>query len=1658
MSQDTTIRPSLSSALSPTKRALLALQEMQTKLNTLEREKNEPIAIIGMGCRFPGGVDNPEAFWQLLREGRDAIIEVPKNRWDIEAYYGTDPDAPGKMSTRSGGFLSGPVDQFDPQFFGISPREAVSLDPQQRLLLEVSWEALEHANLVPEKIYGSSTGVFVGVTSLDYGLLLFGKTNIERIDAYSGTGGTLGVAAGRLSYLFGFTGPSFIVDTACSSSLVTTHLACHSLRLCECDLALVGGVNLMLRPEPYINFSKARMLSPDGRCKTFDAAADGYGRGEGCGVIVLKRLSDAQRDGNNILAQIRGSAVNQDGPSGGLTVPNGPAQEKVIRQALANAGIEPTQMGYIEAHGTGTSLGDPIEMAALGNVFCQARSVDNPLVVGSVKSNFGHLESAASVAGIIKVVLSLQHQKIPPHLHFKQPNPHIDWEAFPVTVPTELKPWSVGNKRRIAGVSSFSFSGTNAHLVIEEAPITENFSKETYAERPLHLLTLSAKTSEALKSLASQYEDYLINHSTMALADVCFTANTCRSNFNHRLSVVGASATEIGEKLTAFQEAEQESTGIFKGKVQGAEPPKVAFLFTGQGSQYVDMGRQLYETQPIFRQTLECCDDILRPYLDTPLLEVLYAKDAEDENNLLNYTAYTQPALFALEYALFELWQSWGIKPSVVMGHSVGEYVAACVAGVFSLEDGLKLIAKRAQLMQTLPQSGEMVSVSANEARINAVIQQSKNTKKVSIAALNGPESLVISGESPAIKTIVAILEADGIKTKPLKVSHAFHSPLMEPILSAFEQTAIKITFSSPRLSLVSNISGQLATDEIATPAYWCRHIRQPVSFATSMTTLYQQGCEIFLEIGPKPTLLGMGRQCLPDNTGIWLPSLRPTQSDWQQLLQSLGELYVNGVTVDWLNFDKNYQRHRVVLPTYPFQRQRYWIDRVENKAQQTVSLSPDFQTSIMSLLHQGKTEQLAQQLAATGELSEDEQQQLPNLLKLLANKHQQQIRTATLQEWFYEIVWQSQPRLSTASTNIHTTETNNWLIFADQSGIGQTLATLLKEQGQHVILAYAANTSEISETGVWNIDPTQTADFEGLLQVALEKPLTGIIHLWSLEATLPPEKVTIPFLEQAQQLGCGSVLQLVQILSKYNLSTSPKLWLVTRGVMPIEDYQTSLAVAQAPLWGLGKVIMQEYPELRGGMVDLALSSSDTELGSSSNAQINDATLLLAEILDSLEEDHIAFREGQRYVARVEHSHQPEFQTLPPLQYDGSYLITGGLGHLGLKVAQWMIAQGARYLILTGRSGTPSNQAQDTLSQMEQMGVQVQVMQANVSNEPDMVRVFAEINTSMPSLRGIIHAAGVNDHQAIKDIDLKTLESIFRPKVIGTWILHQLTQQMSLDFFVVFSSISSVWGSKGQGHYAAANHFMDVLVHHRQRLGLPALSVNWGPWLEGGMTRSEDLEWLNRMGIKGLAPELAIESLGYLLRTNTTQITVAQVDWQLFKGIYEARGRRPLLENLQDAVVGADYRESQPQHSNILQQLEDAPAHERFERLMTHVQTTVAQVLRLDKSNYPELEQGFADMGMDSLLAVELRSRLQNSLGHSLLTTIAFDYPTIQTLTEYLAKDVLKWEGIPDQVDTTEQSKDTEVVLSDIEQLSQSDVEASLTEELNKLKTLLNAN
>ena len=902
--------------LSPVKRALLEIRELRARLGELEQERRAPIAVIGLGCRFPGGADDPEAYWRLLRDGIDAVSEVPPERWGLEGLYDPDPDAPGKIATRHGGFLAFErLADFDARFFAISPREALTLDPQQRLLMEVAWEALEHAGQPGDGLVGSRTGVFVGISASDY----MQRVSRDRsaIDAYLATGNTHSVASGRLSYLFGLQGPSLSVDTACSSSLVAVHLACQSLRRGECRMALAGGVNVILWPEGTVALSKARMMAPDGRCKAFDTRADGFVRSEGCGIVVLKLFSDALADGDRILAVIRGMAINQDGRSSGLTAPNGPSQEAVIRDALADGGVSPAEISYAETHGTGTALGDPIEAQALGAVLREGRDPSRPVMIGSVKTNLGHLESAAGVAGLIKVILALQEGEIPPHLHFKEPSPYIPWADLPIVVAAGRTPWPRGNRRRLAGVSSFGFSGTNAHVVVEEAP--EPRPAASGPERPLHLLTLSAKSDRALAALAGRWEHRLAEEPEICLANMAFTANAGRAHFPHRAAFVAASREDTGIRLRQLA-AGEDVPEILRGEAYATTPPEVAFLFTGHGAQYPGMGRELYETSPTFKAALDRCAAILTGQMDRPLLDVLFG-----EAGLLEEMGCAQPALFALQWALAELWRSWGIAPTVVMGHSAGEFAAATVAGVLSLEDGLRLIAARGRLMQGLPRDGAMVSLLASETRAREAIAPYGGD--ISIAALNGPESVVLSGRRVALEEVARSLEAAGVKTKTLAVPVASHSPLMEPLLDAFEGVAAEMHYQPPRLGLVSNLTGHLVQPGEIDARYWRRHLREPVRFQAGMEALGEQGCTLFVELGPHPVLLGMGPLCLPEGTGAWLPSLRRDRGAWEQLLESLGSLYVPGIPVDWVGFDRDYPRRKVSLPTYPFQRERYWIE-----------------------------------------------------------------------------------------------------------------------------------------------------------------------------------------------------------------------------------------------------------------------------------------------------------------------------------------------------------------------------------------------------------------------------------------------------------------------------------------------------------------------------------------------------------------------------------------------------------------------------------------------------------------------------------------------------------------------------------------------------------
>ena len=896
--------------------ALQAIDDLQVQLDDAGAAARQPIAVVGLSCRFPGGATSPERYWELLRAGRDVVTEYPAERRALVEGSGADFDSCDDGRTWYGGFLDD-IDRFDAQVFGISPREAATMDPQQRLVLEVSWEALERSGIAPDSLSGTATGVFLGITGTEY-VQLAKLGGADRIDVYSATGGALNAAAGRIAFTLGLQGPCMAIDTACSSSLVALHQACQSLRTGESNLALAGGVNLLLLPEGFVCFNQWGMMAPDGRCKTFDAAADGFVRGEGCGILVLKRLRDAVADGDRVLAVIRGSAVNQDGRSSGLTVPNGLAQQAVLRQALANAGVAPAEVQYFEAHGTGTALGDPIEIEAMGAVLGRERTADQPLIVGSVKTNLGHLESASGIAGVIKVVLAMQHGEIPPHLHFHEPSPKIPWPPFPLVVPTEPTPWPATDGHRLAGVSGFGFSGTNAHVVIESPPpdVTDGPVDGDSAR----IVTLSARTEGALRQQAADLAGWIEAHPELSLADVSATANQGRAQLSHRLAVTATSLASLVERLRAAAIGDA-PTGVITGR---ARRPRLAFLYTGQGAQHLGMARGLYEAEPVFRAALDRCAGLMDPLLGRPLLSVLFAEPGTPDAALLDQTGYTQPALFAVEHALSALWHSWGVVPDAVLGHSVGEIVAATVAGVFSLEDAVRLVVARGALMQALPSGGAMAAIFAPHDDVAAAVA---GRSGIAVAAVNGPAHTVVSGDADAVAVVTSAFTARGVRVQALTVSHAFHSPLMEPVLDELRRVASSISYRPAQRRLASNVTGALAGAEVASAEYWVRHVMAPVRFADGVATLRDAGIDTFVEIGPHTVLTAMGQACVPDEDVTWVASLRRNRPDREQLFGALGALFTVGVKVDWSAVHAD--GRRCLLPTYPFQRQRHWLEPV---------------------------------------------------------------------------------------------------------------------------------------------------------------------------------------------------------------------------------------------------------------------------------------------------------------------------------------------------------------------------------------------------------------------------------------------------------------------------------------------------------------------------------------------------------------------------------------------------------------------------------------------------------------------------------------------------------------------------------------------------------
>ncbi len=1456
----------------PVKRALLALRDARLRLAALELARDEPIAVVGLACRVPGAAD-AQAFWDLLDGGRCTIGDVPGERWNVDAWYDADPEAVGRTYTRRGGFMAG-VDMFDAGLFGISPREAAVMDPQHRLLLETAWQALEDAGISPQGCHGSPTGVFVGISYSDYGRRL---ERAGESDPYLLPGMSLNAAAGRLSYTFGLKGPCIAVDTACSSSLVAVHQAIQSLRAGECDMALAGGVNVILAPELYVLASRARMLSPSGLCHTFDAAADGFARGEGCGIVVLRRLSEALARGERVLALVRGSAINQDGRTSGLTVPSSAAQEDVIRSALGRGGLEPADIDLIEAHGTGTKLGDPIEMAALAAVFGD-RPAEAPLVVGSVKTNLGHLESAAGVTGLIKLVLSLVHRRIPAHLHFATPNPHIPWAGLPVVIPTASQPWAAtaGRPRR-AGVSAFGMSGTNAHIVVEEAPQTQSAVSDATRDR---LFVLSARDRTALRAQAEHWA-VRIEAGDVDPADACHVAAFGRARFAERLVVEARRSADLAAGLRTWLD---DGTAAAAG-LRPDDPGGIGFLCSGQGSQRAGMGAGLYRTSAAARAVFDKAAETLAGTLERPLLEVMFGDDAA-----LTETAYTQPALYTLSVALAAAWRDWGIVPAAVLGHSIGEYAAAHLAGVFSFEDGLRIVGARGRLMQALGERGVMAAVQAPLDVVAAAVER-LGDDDVSLACQNGPLAQVVSGRAAAVERVCAALAGDGHKSRPLRVSHAFHSKIMEPMLDAFADIVAGISLSAPSLPLVSNVTGTVAGEEVADAAYWVRHTRAAVRFADGVAMLARLGSGTYVELGPGSSLLGMAKACLPDDAPArFVASLRREVSDDVSLRKAAAELFVAGHEPDWRSI--NGAGRIVSLPGYAFQRNRHWLLKATDAPGADEAASADGDGIPLCSLAWRPVDLPAPRHKASG-------------------------------AWI--------------------------VVAAGDAPFCRRLADALTGRGAEVRCLAPAEALAAVTAGIGGIV------FAG---AAIDTPQ-------ATERTLAD--ILLPLAQRAAAAGS-------------------RLWVVTEGAVAAGRHAVRVRPGAAALWGFGKVIGLEATAAWGGLID-----HDPETS---------AETIVETLLAGDGEDQVALRDGRRLVARLETL--PENAPAPAvrLRGDGVYLVTGGTGALGRRMVGWLAARGARDILLVSRRGAAA-ETEKLAEQMAGHGVRIRVAPCDMGDGAAVRALFDGI--SQP-LRGVVHAAGMVSKTDLLDETADGMRAILAAKIRGAWALHEATRDLDLDLFLLYSSIAALWGSKGQAAYAAANRYLDGLAAYRRAIGLPALSINWGPWSGGGMTDTNDTGWLQSSGIRLMAPDRALAALDRALAAGVAQVGVADVDWSTFAPLYGHRGGGRLLDGM--AVDEAPPATPAGGSSVLVAELADLAPRRRVARLGAFICQQVAGLLGT-KPAAISADKGFFDIGMDSFLQVELRGRLATALGIPLPPTIALEYHTADMLARHLLVDRL---------------------------------------------------
>ena len=1552
-------------------------------LADLLRPAAEPVALIGMACRFPGGVNTPEEFWEFLLAGRNGIVQIPSDRWDVDAFYDPDPAAPGKMHTRYGGFLRD-VFSFDAGFFGLSPREAVRLDPQHRLLLEVTWEALENAGQAVDQLAGSSTGVFVGIWDSRYIESQLMNSTDSVNDPHLFIGSYCSAAAGRLSYLLDLQGPSIAVDTACSSSLVAVHLACQSLRNKECDLALAGGVHALTSPELLVNLCKMRMLSADGQCKTLDARADGFGFSEGCGVVVLKRLKEALINNDPILAIIRGSAVNEDGRGrGSLTAPNGLAQQALIRRALLDAQLQPNDVSYVELHGTGTALGDTIEVEALQKTLTEGRSPEQPLLIGSAKTNLGHLLTAAGIAGLIKTVLCVQNGVLPPHLHLEKRNPKIDWNEGHLQVPIRSTPWNPVQGRRLAGINSFGWAGTNAHVIIEES----NAQLGDPDTRPWQLLLISAQTDQALDRAAHNLAKHLAKHPAINLADVAYSLQVGRAQFRQRQMII---CRNLNEAINLLENPEPPNvlrgvadSGYKISRRSGSSLGKkgVVFMFPGLGDESANVAAQIYRNEPTFREHFDQCCDLLSPHLEVDLRDLLGPKSAsalaEDAGapvlkagQILNRdaaagkpprkTSIAQPMLFSLEYALAQLWRSWGIQPEAVIGYSLGEYVAACLAGMLSLEDALGLVSRRASLVETFSDEGAMLAIALPEQELVSWLPD-----VVDVSAIGGPLMCVVSGPLIEMQKIAERLGEEGVACRFVQTSHALHSRWMEPVLRPFKELLKTIVFHSPQIPFISTVTGTWITSEQATsPDYWTAHLRQPVRFSDGIQTLWQASKSILLEVGIGQTLGSLALQHPAREQAahpLVLPSL-PTghdkQSEMALLLRSLGQLWLNGVSVDWKQTYGGKQRKRCLLPTYPFDHSQDWATASSRVPRANIIGSASVDTKSSS---DGKKKDLT--------------------------------------DWFYIPTWQRRPRLTSNHQPTHTV----WLLFIDGAGLGKAISAELQKSAANVIAVARGEAFQRMGENFYTIHPQRRDDYLALMKhlSAVNQDPDHVVHLWSVTPGAVPS-VGEKSVRQALENGFYSLLYLAQALGQKPIAKTVHISVISSNMQDVLGTEVTCP-EKATLLGPCLVIPHEYSHITCTSIDIAWDPSTAD------AVVREIS---EELLSGDRPASLAYRGATRWIPLLDPVRLGDEQAelgRQRLRKNGVYMITGGFGGLGFAMAQYLAETFQARLVLVGRTPLPNREEWPAvlagpgeprirdriqqIRQLEDLGVEVWPASADVANELQMRSLVNEVHARFGKINGVFHAAGVPGGGLIQLKTTERVDSVLAPKMYGALVLQRALQDEGLDFMLLYSSVVVATGGLGEVDYCAANTFLDAFAHYQQHYsGIPTMAIDWGLWqwdawqapiLKAhpevydqikqlrqtyGITFAEGISLVNRVLGAALPQVMACPQ--------SPSSAIAQ--WRSLSS----------FENLKDTRSSKTKYPRPPLHTSYVAPCDDS--EQKIAELW-------AECLSIDKVG---IHDHFMELGGNSLLAVVLVSRLQEAFQLRLATSVLYECPTVSALSE----------------------------------------------------------